>query len=64
MSKKNNGAKTRLSIMQGRGADVCSLCGDEIGISACAGCGDQICKDCRMDHDCTTPDPKQEIKAR
>ena len=60
--KKNNGAKTRLSIMQGRGADVCSLCGDEIGISACSGCGDPICKDCRMDHDCTSDKEDKEKK--
>lgn len=56
MAKKNNGAKTKMGIMQGRGADTCSSCPEEIGIRACTGCGDLLCVDCRMDHDCTTPD--------
>lgn len=63
---KGMGAKKRMGIMQGRGCDdVCVLCQEEsTQISQCTGCGDFICKECRMDHDCTTPTADDKTKKK
>lgn len=52
--RRNNGAKARMGIMQGRGMEVCSAedCGEEMGIAPCGSCGEMLCTTCRMDHDC------------
>lgn len=46
-----------MARLQGRREDECALCGDEIGIGQCGSCGEILCKDCRMDHDCVADDP-------
>lgn len=55
---KGMGAKKRLGIMQGRGSnDTCAVCMEDANnVTECTGCGDFICKECRMDHNCTQPD--------
>ena len=59
---KGMGAKKRLGIMQGRGADECFLCHDEdAGLSPCGTCGDLLCRDCKIDHNCGE-EKKPEIK--
>ena len=49
---KRDGAKNRMARMQGRKVSECSLCGDDSGISECGACGETLCRDCRMEHDC------------
>lgn len=46
------GAKAELHRLQGRGGSECHECHDTVALGACSTCGDTLCKDCRMDHDC------------
>jgi hypothetical protein len=60
---KGLGAKKKLGLMQGRGLDECAICHeDDCGLSPCGSCGDLLCKDCKMDHDCVTPEPAPSSK--
>lgn len=56
---KNIGAKKRLGLMQGRGIDVCIVCGDDAQ-ATCTTCGDQFCRDCKLEHDDTHKDEKKQ----
>lgn len=47
------GAKAELHRLQGRGGSECCECKDTVALGVCATCGDVLCKDCKIDHDCT-----------
>lgn len=45
------GAKQRLGILQGRGADVCEACLEDVSnLKTCGTCGGKFCVECHMDH--------------
>lgn len=53
MSK--GGAKQRMGILQGRGADVCEACLEDVAnLKTCGICSGKFCTECHMDH----KDPK------
>lgn len=53
MSK--SGAKARMARLQGRRERECA-CGDTTGLSERATCGELLCRDCKIDHDCVGVD--------
>lgn len=48
---KKLGAKAKLGIMQGRGLDSCTECGEDCSPHECLSCGERLCKDCGIDHE-------------
>lgn len=50
--KRGDGAKARMSRMQGRKERSCDYCGDDVGLTTCGICGSMLCRDCKIDHPC------------
>ena len=45
-----DGAKKQLARLQGRRISECA-CGDDAA-TECRTCGEPLCRDCKLDHDC------------
>lgn len=58
MNKPVNGAKQRMRNLQRKAfEDFCCECGDTVDTAAgCATCGQFVCRDCKMDHNCLKED--------
>lgn len=52
----SDGAKKHLARMQGRKISECA-CGDDAA-TECRTCGEPLCRDCKLDHDCQKEDAK------
>lgn len=55
---KRDGAKVKMTRLQGRRENSCESCGDEVGLTTCGVCGAIICRDCKMDQEAHTPKGK------